>query len=175
MNWIPEPAGRRPRGLRPWRAPSLAGRDAPISQLSYIVVHEIIEDAVTLTLSPWPAADSQGRLRFDVRHDPVHVAVGARDLCRVLKKHRLHFSVPNREGKGKNGRELRVGAVFAAKLNGPPERAGVSLEQWIARIYDITADARYVAKLSHYGALTEKWNYRRAKKLGLAQREEQES
>jgi hypothetical protein len=171
MSWLPPSQVTSPGPLRPWLAPSLSARGVDVTGLTYIVVEEIVGDVVGLSLSDWPGADPQGRLRFRVREDPIHVAVGMKTLCTFLRQHRLSVR-PVEEGRSSRGRPLAIGTAFAAELRGddavewtPP------LDRWIpGPVYDITADAREVAKLAFYAAVTERWEQKRAESLGLTKR-----
>jgi hypothetical protein len=63
---------------------------------------------------------------------------------------------------------LRIGAAFAVEIRRPGARTWTKpLSRWVKRIYDITADARYVAKLANYGALADHWDQETATKLDL--------
>jgi hypothetical protein len=168
MSWLPPPRRASPRNLRPWLAPSVSKRVGNVSSLTYIVAEEIMGDVVGLSLSKWPGADPQGRLRFDVRRDPIHVAVSAKALCTFLRQRGLSFRPADEIGPSR-ARPLGVGTAFAAEVRKdnsvewtPP------MDRWIpGPVYDITADAREVAKLAYHAAVTEPWKQQKAEKLGL--------
>ncbi len=168
MSWLPPARRASPRNLRPWLAPSLNKRGVDVSGLTYIVAEEIVGDVVGLSLSEWPAADSQGRLRFPVRHDPVHVAVGVNELCQFLRRRGLPFR-PVDEAGSSRARPLAIGTTLAAEVQADESAMWVPpLDRWIpGPVYDVSADAREVAKLAFYAAVTERWGQEHAEDLGL--------
>lgn len=169
--WLPDPP-RPPDAetLRPWEAPTLTRLRADQRGLTYVVVEEILGEVVGLAMYPWPAADSRGRLRFDTAQRPGEAAVSCQELCRVLREHDLAF-VP--AGKGPTpDRELRVGDVFAVRIEGTALPSSVSPDRW-RQVFDISADARDLAKLAYYGAVTEKWEWKHAEDLLLTERADQ--
>jgi hypothetical protein len=159
MSWLPPP---RPRARQepgsPWRPASL--RRVKTEELRYLVVEEIVGGSVGLALSPWPQTDGEGRLRF-ADEEALTFAVERDSFERYLAKHRRPRALRRRP--------LRIGDVFAVKVNEAALRqvAGqleektslqplLNPEDWLrAPVYDITADAREVAKASFYAAVTE--------------------
>lgn len=170
MSWLPPAHRSSPRELRPWKAPALVDRGVDLEGLTYMVVDEIVGDTVGVSLSPWPAADPAGRLRFRVEEDPVHVGVDIHTLCDFLRHERgMEFVPISRSPTEETRRELRIGTVFAAEIKkARSKRWARPLDRYVGRIFDITFDAREVAKLAHYGALTERWSQKKAEKLRLA-------
>jgi hypothetical protein len=158
------PRRRTAGGLRPWKAPSLEHKRVVLKKLSYVVVDEIVDDTVGLSVSPWPGADDQGRLRFTVDKDPEHVGVEVHELCTFLTERRhLPFVPVSKTATEQKGRELRIGTSFAMEVTSSTSREWTDpLERYVGRVFDITADAREVAKLAYYGAMTEQWNHRHA-------------
>lgn len=131
----------------PWVPRSLRRLKDP-SDLSYVVVDEMDERIVRLSVSPWPVIDAYGRLRFYVRGETIQVGVPRRALQGFLSRNRR----PARSAT----RPVRIGDVFAFKVKGEVSDEGFYRpEDWIGRpAYDISADARDAAKASFYAAVT---------------------
>jgi hypothetical protein len=152
MSWPPPPTPPPSVTPRPWEPnsplhPSLGGKDT--SRLRYIVVDELIGDWAGLSVSRWPDADQEGRLRFDLTEGE-EVGVGVEELRGFLG------SSPG-AGRGGSARAVRVGTVFAAELKeGDSASHGTRLEDRFENPCDITVEARKVAKLAHYGAVARK-------------------
>ncbi|MGY1670303.1 ComEC/Rec2 family competence protein [Geodermatophilus sp. SYSU D00710] len=140
---------------RPWRPAAVPPEDVPdesLRDLSYVVVDENVGVLTTLGVSPWPAADGYGRLRFDVPADRGHVVVHHAELHDTLYA-------------GWLSREPRVGDAFAVRIAPAVEArlaAGddVSLDAelrladvFVGEVYDVSAEARTVAKLAYYAAM----------------------
>jgi len=153
MSWIPPPAKRDVSAGRPWLPPSLRAAGfatADVARLSYIVVDELIGDSAGLSVTPWPVADDAGRLRFDIGSGAQEVAVSRAELCEFLGP-----PFAPEPGEASPARSLRIGNVFAAVLKSEKPAARWSpLGKWVGQTYDITRDARKVAKLAFYGAVT---------------------
>jgi hypothetical protein len=117
------------------------------SGLSYIVVDEIEGGMVGLAVSEWPRTDERGRLRFD--SSPVLLGAERSALEAFLERYR------------QPSRPLRIGDVFAARTRPvesdeaePRLEPVLDPEQWIEPpVYDITANAREVAKVAFYSAV----------------------
>jgi len=139
--------------------------------LTYIVVEEIVGGTVGLSLSPWPGADNRGRLRFAVGEDPVHVAVDVEAFCSFLAEYDLTFVPPGRATEQDDGRPLLIGTTLAASVHRTAATTWTRpFRRWIlGPLFDITADAREVAKLAHYAAVTEEWTQERAEAYGLTE------
>jgi hypothetical protein len=137
--------------------------------LRYIAVDEIVGDRVGLSISGWPAADAVGRLRFPLSEGVAEAVVDAQALCRFLERSNLHFALRLRGPLPRGKRELRVGTVLAARITSPDSEAwGEPLADWLGEpVYDITKDARYVAKLSYWGAVAGKWDESQAEAYRL--------
>jgi hypothetical protein len=141
-------------GDRPaWLPLSLreAGQDLKsVGRLSYIVVDEIVDDVVTLAIHRWPVADRDGRVRFLDLAECHHVAVSLHVLQTQLYR-------------GWLARAPRLGDVFGAVLTESARRrlAVDDDVRWRRGlhslleppIYDLSADARVVAKLAYYAAM----------------------
>jgi hypothetical protein len=164
--WLPgDPSQPSPESLRSWQAPSLTEKGVDQRGLTYVVLEEIVGDTVGFSLYSWPAADPEGRLRFETDRRPFEVTVTFEEICGFLERRQLRF-VARSTGRSED-RELRIGDVFAVRLDRPAAggREG-ALAGW-REVYDISADAREVAKLAYYGALTEKWEWKHARDLLL--------
>ncbi|MPZ73954.1 MAG: hypothetical protein GEU74_12115 [Nitriliruptorales bacterium] len=116
-----------------------------MGSLSYLVVEEIVEEVTAITISAWPAADGRGRLRFEGT-EPAEVAVTTEMLQAELYDGWLN-------------RERRIGDVFAAVVNQDVlDEATESVWRGPLKrllpgpVYDLTAEARTVAKLALYAA-----------------------
>lgn len=133
-------------GARPWLPACIAKHgftQDTVQSLSYLVVEEVVEEVTAITISPWPVADAAGRLRFEPA-EPAEIAVTTKMLHDQVYRNWLH-------------RKRRVGDVFAARVeHNVLEEATEGV--WggpLARllpgpIYDITAEARTVARLALY-------------------------
>jgi hypothetical protein len=142
----------------PWRPPCLPDqlRDR-LHDLSYVMVDEVVGNLVTMTVSPWPDADQQGRVRFFARSSaasgPGHLLVHQRELHDLLYQGWLR-------------RDPRPGDVFAAEV---AAEVGVRLQRGEdvvldahlrlatvlpGAVCDITAEARNVAKLAFYAGVS---------------------
>lgn len=134
-----------------------------MERLTYIVVDEIVEDVVGLSLHPWPDADREGRLRFPSGKAAVRVSVPKKDWCDYLRGLDLGFSLE------RGGRGPRVGDAFAAEVRGSiGRRWRHPLTRWIpGTLHDLSREARKVAKLAYYGSATDRWDIEQAEELGL--------
>jgi hypothetical protein len=169
VSWVPPPRPPRVKP-RPWLPPSLSERGLgarDVSGLHYVVVDELIGDSVGLSVSKWPDADDRGRLRFDVLSGPDEVAVNRRELLGF-------FETALRPAEGsERKRDLRIGDVFAAEVKklGTPAWPP-PLKRWLGVVYDITSDARTLAKLAFYGAIATKLDPRQSEAWDLDELEE---
>jgi beta-lactamase superfamily II metal-dependent hydrolase len=159
--------------LRPWTPPCVpAELLTDTSQLSYIVVDEIVGNTVTLTVSVWPGSDERGRVRFPAGEEDStrgHVLVHLKEL-----RERLY--------EGWLRRAPRVGDAFAAVLgDAVAQRLRESGEVVLDRgtrladalpgpIADLTAEARNVAKLAFFAAVAGVQPHEQAEELGQAQK-----
>lgn len=133
-------------GGRPWLPACLEKHGFTkdtVQSLSYLVVEEVVENVTAITISPWPVADVAGRLRFEPA-EPAEVAVTTKMLHDQVYRNWLH-------------RKSRVGDVFGARVERDVlEEATEGV--WsgpLARllpgpVYDLTKEARTVAKLALY-------------------------
>ncbi len=160
-----EAADERDRVRRPWLPACLAAHGLNVEEasgLSYVVVEEIVESVATLRVYPWPAADGHGRLRFAPQL--TEVAVGY-----PLLRTQLY--------RGWLSRNPRIGDVFAVRVDAaaldhmgdePEVRAlGRIL---LGPVYDLSAEARTVAKLALYAVRSDVFTATEAQRNRLAQR-----
>jgi hypothetical protein len=137
----------------PWLPASLRAHgltEDDVKRLSYVVLDEIVDDTVTLAIHPWPVADKDGRVRFPDLAACRHVAVPRRALETQLYRGWLQ-------------REPRLGDVFGFLLTDaakrrlsrrPDVRWQRGLRSLVdGAVYDLSPDARTVAKLSYYAAM----------------------
>jgi hypothetical protein len=134
-----------------------------VERLTYIVVDEIVEETVGLTLNPWPDADDEGRLRFPADKAVVRVSVPRTEWCDFLSGWGLGFALEH------GARAPRVGDAFAAEVRPSTSRKWRHpLTRWIpGTLHDVTKEARKVAKLAFYGSATDVWQIEQAEQLGL--------
>jgi hypothetical protein len=148
---------------RPWLPACLAASGLTLERvqsMSYLVVEEMVEDIITITVSPWPAADGHGRLRFG-ETDVAEVAVPAAELYRQLYQ-------------GWLARRPHIGDVFAARVDREVLDAATQ-DVWdgpLGRLlpegaYDLSAEARKVAKLALYAARSDILEHAEAVANGL--------
>ena len=132
---------------RPWVPRALSRLKDP-SALSYVVVDEMDERIVRLSVSPWPVIDAYGRLRFYLGGETLQVGVPRRALQEFLGRHRRPARISTRP--------IRIGDVFAFKVKAEVSDEGFYRpDDWIGKpTYDISADAREAAKASFYAAVT---------------------
>jgi hypothetical protein len=131
----------------PWFPESLRGQVDPqelLEGFSYVVLEEIVDEAVLLLAWPWPVADRDGRLRWDTAGTPAEAIVDRAEL-----RARLYQPAGLR-------REPRCGDTFAAEGAGRqwPQPAAADLAVLLpGRVFDLTPDAREAAKLAHLGSV----------------------
>ena len=140
----------------PWVPQELTLTEAELARLSYIVIDEIVGDAVDISVSRWPNLDERGRLRFSVDRPPRTVRASAAALEKYLSRTELQPT--------KLARPLRMGDAFAARVrerkldaldSEGPSAAPVAPSAWLSPpIYDITEQARDKAKEAFYAAVT---------------------
>ena len=143
-----------PRAL--WVPEDLTLTEAELARLSYIVIDEIVGEAVDVSVSPWPDLDERGRLRFRADKPPRTVRASAPALEKYLSRIELR--------PAKLARPLGMGDTFAARVRERkldaldrkgPSAAPVTPGAWlIPPIHDITEQARDKAKEAFYAAVT---------------------
>jgi hypothetical protein len=142
-----------PETRGPWAPGGLDLSEAELARLSYIVIDEIVEEIISVSVSAWPRVDDRGRLVFS--DDPsVSVWADASALRRYLE--RTAF------GDAGELRRLRMGDTFAARVRasklGRTERAGsgpAPPSAWIIPpVYDLRGQARDKAKEAFYAAVS---------------------
>jgi hypothetical protein len=121
-----------------------------VAALRYVVLDEMVDDDVGLALWPWPMADGSGRLRFRDLDQRLEVGLTREDLEQQLYA-------------GWRARRPRVGDVFAARPDDDAlEEVRAGKEVWDrpltdlfpGPVYDITVEARHIAKLAYYASVT---------------------
>lgn len=152
--------------LRPWLPRSLREHGLTrktVTRLVYLVVDDLDDEVAALSVYPWPVADRAGRVRFLDLDACRHIAISRRRLESQLYR-KLIKRLP------------RSGDVFGALLT-DPAKAWLDTHQdtmWPRAldsflrgpVYDLSSDARGVAKLAYYAAMTpvlakdhvERWN-----------------
>ena len=159
--------------LRPWTPPGVPEEMVAGKRLSYVVVDEIAGDTVTLAISAWPGSDTEGRVRFEepAGDEPacIHLLVHRKELHAVLYEPSLK-------------REPLAGDTFAAEVGNVVREAldedgDVVLDDTMrlaealpGRIFDLTKEARNVAKLAFFAAVGGTRRHRHAQALGQAPR-----
>ncbi len=158
----PRPPGSAPK--RPWLPARLAAHgftQKSVRALWYVVVEEMVDGVAGLTVSAWPYADQAGRLRFqpdDTTRDSFEVSI---PLARLRGELYAGFVE----------RDPRIGDVFAVRLDPSQEpgprrarrrRWNRSLDRLFVDVYDISAEARKVAKLAFYASVAEAWTHEQA-------------
>ena len=139
---------------RPWEPPSAPQLAA--AELSYVVVDEIVGDAVGLSVSAWPAADDQGRLRFADHGRGRLVGTSLNELQKWVDDKRVvrATGLTRAAQAALKRRPIAIGDVFAAKV--AEDVVAAPAETVLGPpINDITVDAREAAKVAFYGAVTE--------------------
>ena len=154
MSWLPPPPAPSPSTGRPWRPEGVTAPDAVLAALAYVVVEELLEDRVALTVTRWPTLDERGRLVFSGAARPVVVRREA--LEAVLRERRR---LGRREGltpaqvEAAENRPVAVGDVLAAGSDPrrPPRRPEALLAP---PVIDVTPQAREEAQVALSAAVT---------------------
>jgi hypothetical protein len=148
---------------RPWDPSSYEEPDLvqDHTRLMYMVVDELVDERVGLSVALWPHADRWGRLRFVDPGGMVKVGTSRDGLRRFLRA---------KAGKDLNGGAgaPRIGTTFAARvkretasalLDALRDRAGhgdvriEDLGRHFERPVNLTEHGRLIAKLAFYGAV----------------------
>ena len=116
------------------------------SDLSYLLVEEIVRGQAHLQRWPWPSADREGRLVWSVAR-PLGEVVVAVDLLR------WQLYQPQADGLR---RRPRAGDVFAVRWSAARPRTSrvTDLRTLFTEAYDVSADAREAAKLAYLAVQT---------------------
>jgi hypothetical protein len=172
VTWPPPRPAEPEVAHRPWD-PRHADEPTLVEEhdrLLYVVVDELVDDWVGLSVSSWPHADSEGRLRFVDTEPAAEVGTSRDKLLRFLGK-----------DVSDDGAGLRVGTTFAVRvregraaslLERLRDRAGhgeariENLAAFFEDPVDLTSQGRLIAKLASYGAMLstlpthveEQWN-----------------
>ncbi len=142
---------------RPWLPPALAAagyRQDTVAALSYLIVDELAEETATLAVYPWPAADTDGRVRFHAVDDVRHIGVALKALAAGW------YTATGQPAEA----DPRVGDVFAARLSPAANtRLAASADdvEWDRPLselvdgapHDLSDEAREVAKLAFFAAV----------------------
>lgn len=139
-------------GWRPWAPPSAPWlADA---EPSYVVVDEIVGEAVGVSIHPWPLADHEGRLRFVDHGDGRFCGTNRSELHRWVVERRL-AALPEAPSVSEDAlarRPVAIGDVFAATVLSDAATAAPG-ELLAQDLVDVTIDAREAAKLAFYSAV----------------------
>ncbi len=117
--------------------PRLPGRVRAQPDDAYVVVDELLDGVVTLAVTPWPHLDGAGRLCFTGEIQALHhpaaefedQVVSAREAGRQPSARR----------------PLRIGDAFLARPG------AMHPSEWQS-LFDVSGDAREMAKIAFYGA-----------------------
>lgn len=146
-------------GMEVWQPEGLDLPGATLQTLSYVVVDEVVENAVRLSVSAWPSVDEAGRLRFEGDERPRSVPADLKQLRTFVKA--------NRAGGGRSS-QLRMGTVLAVRVEKsvlPEPESNEEMrehaflkprlpDEWMEPpVYDITGAARDKAKEAFYAAV----------------------
>ena len=83
VHLVPPPTSAK--ALSPWKPRSVDLEAERLVELSYVVVDEIVEDAVRLSVSRWPHVDERGRLHFSGSERARVVRASLRPLSEFLE------------------------------------------------------------------------------------------
>jgi hypothetical protein len=158
MTWPPPRVAEPEVDPRPWdpRHPRARHLVKEHDRLVYVVVDEIVDGWVGLSVSPWPHADDEGRLRFCDPDGAVDVGTSVQAL-QVFLKPEDPESIEPRVGHTYAARAKERAA--AALLDDLRRRAGhgearlAHLDEFIVDPVDLTEHGRRLAKLACYGAM----------------------
>jgi len=146
-------------GMEVWQPEGIDLPGATLQTLSYVVVDEVVENAVRLSVSAWPSVDEAGRLRFEGGERPRSVPADLKQLRAFVKAKR---------GGGGRSSQLRMGTVLAVRVDKsvlPDPESNEEMrehasatprlpDEWMEPpVYDITGAARDKAKEAFYAAV----------------------
>ena len=133
----------------PPAAPELAARKP-----SYVVVDEIVGDAVGVAIHPWPLADHKGRLRFTDYGEGRFAGTSLAALQAWVDDHRVAELAARRHPQPRRSPRGRSRSATCSPRR-PTPRARASRRRLLlgADFVDLTIDAREAAKLAFYGAV----------------------
>lgn len=158
MSWPPPRPPRPQVPHRPWdpRHPLDPALVNDFEQLLYIVIDEVVEGWVGLSVALWPHADPEGRLRFVGSGGAVEVGTSHETVRRFL------------QSASASPRPTRIGTTFTARVKAGTaaelldhlrDRAGHGevriddLNEFLERPVDLTEQGRLLAKLACYAAM----------------------
>jgi hypothetical protein len=146
---------------------------------AYVVVDEIVDGRIGLSISPWPWLDSGGRLRFGDADADESVGVSLEGFHELLRLRRTLMVMTDEErplgrdaAQALSERAVRIGDVFAVPR---AERGEWTRESELgehdlvipdrARIFDITYEAREEAKVAAAAAVAPPLDEEQAKRF----------
>jgi hypothetical protein len=150
--------------LRPWLPAGLAAHGfthETVQTLSYVFLDEAVDRIATFLIHPWPSADELGRLRFEARDEQLELSL-SRDDVRGQLYRRFRRRDP-RPGDAFAAR-IRPAAVKALQEGRPPAGIDDLVE---GTVYDVSVEARLVAKLAYHASLAAVVPDRKADAWGL--------
>lgn len=149
---------------RPWLPPSLVRHHFTpdsVVELSYLFIDEIVDSTVTFLAHRWPFADRLGRVNFGARDEQIEFSISLTAAQRLLYR-------------SFRRRQPRPGDAFAARVRPDAvqrlqdEGGLVDLSEVVdGMVFNLSAEARLVAKLAYHGSLTAVFSDDKAKEWGL--------
>jgi hypothetical protein len=165
VTWPPPRPVEDVGSTRPWdpEHPGDSKLKKDAEKCLYIVIDEIIEEWIGLSVALWPSADSEGRLRFLDPEGPVEISTERKSLEGFLRAAPTTHETSLAE-------RLRVGAAFGVRVK--EQNAAVVLEALrrqadlgearvndLSEVFedpvDLTEKGRLIARLAYYGAMLE--------------------
>ena len=160
--WLPKPTPPPALPDKPWRPPALATlASGALRGLGYVLVEEIVEDLAGVRVARWPGAGADGLPVFADAEEEVALGVELGVLQRRVN--RIRRPDPRVRGAARaelRRRPLALGDVFAApvdaeRMSAAGEADAPSEPLWLGEpLFDITVDAREMARQSFYLAVT---------------------
>jgi hypothetical protein len=130
------------------------------AELWYVLVEEMVGDAVGLRVAAWPRADPEGLPVFADPEGEVELGADRDELQRRVDRLRRPQPGSARSAQAAlRRRRLALGDVFAADIDARALAAAARSEQvassgWLRGLFDVTADARDAARQIFYQAVT---------------------
>ena len=158
--WPPAAVSPEATPHNPWRPASLGAvfDDSFAEDHAYVVVDEMVDNGIGLSVAPWPEVDEGGRLRFAPEEDQQLLGADRDAFEAALLDHRtvvvMRFGgeLDASEASQLRKRPLRIGDVFVIRrdaLATGDDEGVVDSERLIkAPIYDITVEARERARVA---------------------------
>jgi hypothetical protein len=150
--------------LRPWLPAGLAEHgltQETVQTLSYVFLDELVDETVTFLIHPWPSADELGRLRFEARGEQVELS-----LSRALVRQELYRRFRRRSPRPGDtfAARIRTGALRALREGRPVTSIADAVD---GPVYDLSVEARLVAKLAYHASLAAVVSAPKAEAWGL--------